>query len=201
MRMIPLFVVAALSFSLPASAQNVPQLKQENARLKAQIEQLQRDRCESPSASQNSWNEGGLSAHVDSIRIGRDHVNSKVILVTTTITIRNTGSAAIPVNYKISSFKLVDNNGYAYKLTGAISGISGIPVATESKVDPTSLIAPGASRRITFSTERNMRDGETPGRLFDLNASFIQVQDMGQGQVRKVRDYSTGFTNVAVSSL
>ena len=53
---------------------------------------------------------------------------------------------------------------------------------------------------MTFSTARVMRDGETPGRLFDLNASFIQIEDMGQGRIRKVRDYSVGFTNIRASS-
>lgn len=52
---------------------------------------------------------------------------------------------------------------------------------------------------MTFSTARVMRDGETPGGLFDLNASFIQIEDMGQGRIRKVRDYSVGFTNVPAS--
>ncbi len=70
MRMIPLFALAVLSFSLPASAQNMSQLKQENARLKAQIEMLQaQDFGASPRAG-HDWKQGDLSATIDTIRVG-----------------------------------------------------------------------------------------------------------------------------------
>ena len=44
-----------------------------------------------------------------------------------------------------------------------------------------------------------MRPGQTPGTRFDINATFGQYEDLGQGRVRKVRDFPVAFTNVAAS--
>lgn len=197
MRMIPLFALAVLSFSLPASTQNMSQLKQENARLKAQIEVLQAHNCgNSPRAGQN-WTQGDLSATVDAIRVG-GRQDRREAHITTTLTLRNTGRTPMPLNYKSRSFKLVDDRGYIYELarTGAVGGI---PTAYDHQADPSAVIGPGESRTVTFSAQRTMARGETPGRTFDLNASFIQIEDQGQGKIRKVRDYSAGFTSAPAS--
>lgn len=199
MRMIPLFAIAVLSFSLPASAQNVSQLKQENARLKAQLEMLQAQDCgTSPRAGQN-WKQGDLSATIDTIRVG-GRQDRREAHITTTLTLRNTGRVPMALNYKSRSFKLVDDIGYAYELPMS-KGVAGIPTAYEHQADATAIIGPGESRTVTFSAQRTMARGETLGRTFDLNASFIQIEDQGQGKIRKVRDYSTGFTNAPASGL
>lgn len=188
-----------VALTAPANAQNLSQLKQENARLKAQIEILQAQDCGTSPRAGHDWKQGDLSATIDTIRVG-GRQDRREAHITTTLTLRNTGRVPMSLNYKSRSFKLVDDLGYAYALPMSKS-VAGIPIAYEHQADATAIIGPGESRTVTFSAQRTMARGETPGRTFDLNASFIQIEDQGQGKIRKVRDYSAGFTNVPASGL
>lgn len=187
----------ALAVSSPACAQSAAQLKQENARLKAQIETLQAQDCGRTSSDGNEWKQGSLGATIDAIRVG-GRQDRREAHITITLTLRNLGNAPMAINYKSRSFKLADDLGNAYALPIS-KGVAGIPIAYEHQADATALLTPGETRKVTFSAVRTMAKGEKPGRVFDLNASFIHIEDMGQGRIRKVHDYSAGFTNVSAS--
>lgn len=45
-----------------------------------------------------------------------------------------------------------------------------------------------------------MRRGQTPGTVLDVNASFGQYQDEGQGRVRKINTHPVAFINVSPSA-
>lgn len=184
----------ALVVALPASAQNTAQLKQDNERLKAQLQALQL-RCNPPAQSGGvQWNQGALDARIDAFRIGSPH--PKRTEITVTLRLRNTGPAPIILNYQGGSWAATDNNGYQYETHGTVKGV---PVATPSRADTSALIDAGGSRTVTFNARRGMRDGQTPGDRFDINVTFVQLEDLGQGRIRRVRDYPVAFTNVAVT--
>ena len=192
-----LLIVAGM---LPANAQSLSQLRQENARLKAQVEALQSQQCGAGYTSNpGTWNGDGLSARIDSIRPGLDNHNDARISVT--ITLRNTTSRPMALNYQSRSFNLVDDIGYQYSTHLYGGSVKGIPTANSSTADTTAILGPGASRTVTFIAARSMNRGQTMGRRFDMNATFIQVEDLGQGRVRKVRDYPVAFTDVRASGL
>lgn len=199
MKISSIFAAIALSIALPAAAQNATQFQQENARLRAELQALQ-SRCETPAAANASWRNQSLEARIDSIRVGFQRTN---VLVTVTMTLRNAGSDPMILNYETSSLSVTDDNGYPYTMyaerTDAEKTIKGIPATRFSKVDTSAVIMPGAARTVTFITNRYMRNGQTPGSRFDINATFGQYQDLGQGRVRKVRDFPVAFTNVAAS--
>ena len=193
-------LVLALTIALPASAQSLSQLTQENARLKARIEALQSQRCDPESTTvPGSWNGDGLHARIDSIRPGLNNHDDARISVT--ITLRNTTSTPMALNYESRSFSLVDDVGYQYSTHSYGGSVKGIPTASSSAADTTAILGPGSSRTVTFIAARSMNRGQTIGRRFDMNATFIQVEDLGQGRVRKVRDYPVAFTDVRASSL
>ena len=115
------------------------------------------------------------------------------------MTLRNTGSEPMVLNYETNSLSVTDDNGYNYDIFNDGDQIKGIPTTKYSRVDTSAVIMPGASRTVTFIAARSMRPGQTPGARFDINATFGQYEDLGQGRIRKVRDFPVAFTNVGTS--
>lgn len=193
--------IFAVTAAIPASAQSATDLRQENARLKAELRALQAQGCSSPSSSPATWREDALTATVEAIRVGQraNHPGQPDGHVTLTLTLGNRGNAPIALNYQAGSFRLVDETGHEYRAT--LGKASGIPTASSSEADPTAVMLAGASRTVTFSAFRVPSSSDALPRRFDVNATFIQIEESASGQVRKVRDYSTGFTNVPASTL
>ena len=192
----------------PANAQNLSQLKQENARLKAELRALQAQGCTTHQSGDASHANGAISANMDSIRVGpATGFASGHVAVTVTLTLRNTANAPLILNYQKGSFSATDDRGYQYELkhqhlsSHYSKDIKGIPMATPSRADTTSIISAGSARTVTFTGIRYMRDGQSPGNRFDIAATFIQLEDLGQGRVRKVRDFPVAFTNAPASGL
>ena len=44
-----------------------------------------------------------------------------------------------------------------------------------------------------------MKKGQTIGSGFDINATFVQLEDLGQGRIRTLRDFQVAFTSVSAS--
>lgn len=198
----PLF---AIFISLPAFAQSSSQLREENIRLKSQLQALQQQ-CGNPDQTGVTSRTGSLNAKIDAIRIGAATGFVKnTIAITTTMTLTNTGSTPLAINYEQYKYSITDNNGYSYKLdnefltTAYKKDIKGIPMATDSRASTTSVLSPSASMTVTFIAVRYMDNGQTPGDHFDINATFGQYVDEGQGRIRKVRDFPVAFTNVPAS--
>ncbi len=195
-----LFLIASLAAALPASAQTASQLKQENQQLKAELQALQA-RCETPTSPGTSWKGQALEARIDTLRVGIERASK--VSVTIAMTLRNTGDAPMPLNYETNSLSVTDDNGYHYTMyyerVNPEKTIKGIPAATNTRADTSAVIMPGGVRTVTFITDRNTKNGQTPGTRFDVNATFGQYQDLGQGRIRKVRDYPVAFTNVSAS--
>ena len=107
------------------------------------------------------------------------------------------------LNYETNSLSVTDSNGYNYIMdyerVNPEKTIKGIPATKFARVDTSAVIMPGASRTVTFIADRKMNAGQTPGGRFDINATFGQYEDLGQGRIRKVRDYPVAFTNVTTS--
>lgn len=189
-------LTTALLAANPAFAQSTAQLKQENAQLRAELQALQ-SQCALPSSSPGaSWKGQTLDARIDAIRIG---MNRGRITVTTAITLQNTGPTPLILNYKWNSAVFVDSNGYQYNGDYTTNGIRGLGIAKYSTADSNSAISPGESRTITFTRERYPKNGQTVGNAFDINATFVQLEDLGEGRIRQVRDFPVAFTHVPAS--
>lgn len=197
-----LLLSLALAACLPVSAQSTAQLKQENERLKAQLQALQAQGCTPAAPVGANWANGALDARLDAIRIGRLG-SSSITEVTVTMTLRNSGTTPLILNYLATSLSVTDDHGYHYEMyaekMNPTKTIKGIPTSVYNRGDTSSVLSPGASRTVTFIANRSMKNGQTPGDRFDINATFVQFEDLGQGRIRKVRDYPVAFTNVARS--
>lgn len=180
-------------------AQSSEQLRQDNRRLKAELQALQ-IQCQASSSTGPKWQGEVLQGRLDSIRIGQPRVGTTE--VTATLTIRNMGASPMILNYLSTSMSIVDEHGYRYeRILGRPErdSVKGMPVFGSNgsrSVDTSATLPPGGIRTITFIQGRRMNKGQTPGRTFDINATFVQFEDLGQGRIRKVRDFPLAFTNV-----
>ncbi len=189
---------------LHASAQSTAQLKSENADLRAQLAALQAQGCVAPPGPGTSpeWRDAQLSARVASIRVGLQR-NSRVTYdATVSITLTNTGNAPLALNYEQGTFSLTDNHGYQYELQtySPAKFVKGIPIANGRTASTHQPLMPGQSSTVTFITDRQMSNGQTPGNRFDISATFGAYQDEGQGRIRKLQMFPVTFTDVARSS-
>lgn len=207
--------VLAMALCAPtAHAQDAATLKRENARLNAELAQL-RNQCGAQSGgdvgNQNGLGSeqrvGDLGMSVVALRAGTatGYTDSHVA-VTTTVRIRNNGQVPVSLNYNQRTFGLVDDRGYEYKLDKEDStvyfgnSVKGIGMATSSKASTRDVLLPGQSQNVTFIAIRYMRDGQTVGSTFDLNATFGQYQDVGEGRIRSLRSYPVAFIGVPRSA-
>ncbi len=190
-----------LLVGLPSSAQNTQHMQQENARLRAQIEALKAQCNGTSSRATNGWKQGNLSATVDAIRVGQrsNHPSQPDGHVTVALTLRNTGTLPIALNYQSGSFRLVDEAGGVYLAT--LKKVAGLSTATGHEADPSAVIDAGEIRSVMFNAFRVPSSTDTLPKRFDMNATFVQIEETAQGQVRKVRDYSIGFTDLPASNL
>lgn len=199
-----LLYTALLAAAFPvAHAQDVKALQRENARLRGELEAAKAAPVGGQAGEQRT---GDLAFGVSSLRVGaatgyaRGHV-----AVTVTLGIRNAGARPLRLNYNQRSFGLTDDHGYQYTLyhehssTYYADDVKGIPMATNSRASTDVVLAPGQTQKVTFIATRHMRDGQTPGNSFDLNATFGDYDDLGQGRIRKVRDYPVAFIGLAPS--
>lgn len=193
----------ALAATLPAHAQTAAQLKQENERLRQELQALQSKCGATDQHAGARWKHDALEARLDALRVGFDSRHSRAT-VTATITLRNTGTTPLVLNYQFGSWMATDSHGYRYEtyqeLDSRDGTVKGIPVASSSQADTSAVIMPGGTRTVTIAARRTMARGQTPGDAFDLNATFVQFEDLGQGRIRKVRDFPVAFTNVGASS-
>lgn len=199
----PIPVALMLLISTPAFAQSVAQLKQENQRLKAELQALQ-SQCPPSTLVGMNWQGEVLQAKLDSVLVGWPKAGT--VEVTITATIRNTGPSPMIVNYLSKSMSVVDDNGHRYNIkqySPETDSVKGIPIYGQygsRSVDTTAIISAGGTRTITFVLGRRMDSGQAPGSRFDINATFVQFEDLGQGRIRKVRDFPVAFTNAAAST-
>lgn len=203
-----LVMLLALASSLPAYGQSVSQLQQDNARLRAQLESLQAQGCGIDTPADGGHLGNPLVGTIDAVRVGpATGYATGHVAVTVVMTLRNTGNTPLALNYQKGSFSVTDDRGYQYELrhehssTRYSQDVKGIPMATSNRADTTSVIHPGGRRSVTFIGTRYMKDGQTPGHRFDINATFVALEDFGQGSVRKVRDFPVAFTNVRASGM
>lgn len=206
--------VLGMALCVPmAHAQDTATLKRENAKLISELAKL-RNQSGAGSATPIGGTSlgaeqrvGDLGFSVLSLRTGAatGYAGSHVA-VTTTVRITNAGKVPVSLNYNQRTFGLVDDHGYEYKLDNEESSVyfgksvKGIAMATSSRASAHDLLQPGQSQSVTFIAIRHMRDGQTVGSAFDLNVTFGQYQDVGEGRIRALRTYPAAFVGLSRSS-
>lgn len=192
--------LSLLGAALPdAYAQSADQLRRENAQLKAELAALQARCVGAGGLAPPVSHIGDLEARLESIRVGR---NGKRVEATVTMTVRNTGATSMILNYEGESFAATDSNGYRYEFpVGAEKdSVKGIPISRYNKVDASFVLGSGRSATVTFQIQRVMATGQTVGDRFDINASFGQYEDLGQGRLRRVQTFPVAFQNQTVAA-
>ena len=145
---------------------------------------------------------GDLGFSIASVRVGRGNgFTDSHRTVAVTLRIRNAGSTPLALNYNEDSLSVVDDLGYSYRLNHEDSDyVKGISIATTSRAGTDDVLLPGQTTSVTFIPVRYMRDGETVGNRFDINATFGAYEDHGQGRVRRVRNYAAAFVGIPRSA-
>ena len=200
----PILFAVSLMVAPAAFAQTAAQLQTQINELKRDVAllkgQVDTPATHVPLTGSGTWSQGSVNAVIQAIRASKSKSNK--VTVTTTLTLKNTGNTPISLNYIWRSLNVVDNVGYKYE-SNFYSGdgsVSGIPVFSSGKGDTTAVIDPGASRTVTFTSSRNAKSGESIGGSFDINASFSQIENLGEGRIRKVRDYSVAFVGIPLNT-
>ena len=203
---VPMAIVLAVLMvvSMPVLAQSAAQLQSQINQLKNEVEQIKAQLGSAPRPGAGRAvpsQQGNLSANIESIRVAQPYPRTPRLHATVVMTLINTGSEPLYLNYKAGSFNLVDSNGYQYEFySGSIgeveSGVKGIPIAKSGRADARSSIPAGGTRKVTFTVVRDARSGQTIGNTFDVSATFVEVADLGEGRVKVTRELPVTITNV-----
>lgn len=199
---VPMAIVLAVLMvvSMPVLAQSAAQLQSQINQLKNEVEQIKAQLGSAPRPGAGRAvpsQQGNLSANIESIRVAQPNPRTPRLHATVVMTLINTGSEPLYLNYKAGSFNLVDSNGYQYEFFGEFDGgVKGIPIATSGRADARSSIPAGGTRKVTFTVVRDARSGQTIGNTFDVSATFVEVADLGEGRVKVTRELPVTITNV-----
>lgn len=200
--LLPVLAVLAATIH-DATAQSREQLLEENRQLRAQLDGQAAKGCRPDTSKPKPYQDGAVSATVESLRVGPVQNSRNSIAVTASIALRNAGDSPLVLNYEYKTFSLTDDRGYQYELRSegydAKQVVKGIPMANSTRADTSAVMQPGESRTVTFIATRQMKEGQTPGSSFDINATFGQYIDEGQGRIRKGRQYPVAFSSVPAS--
>lgn len=113
---------------------------------------------------------------------------------------RNLGNQPLILAYQQNSGTLLDNHGQQYTVDWRYQqDVGGIGQVSNSKADPQFVLSPGESRNATFTYRRYV--GKTPiGTVFSPSLVVEQLEVLPSKQVRSVREYSLGFSDVAANA-
>ena len=198
--LVSLWVPIVLAQAQPESASA---LRQENASLRSQLEQL-RASCPGSSVGSAVAGEqrvGELGFRILAIRAEQTPDKARATVV---LRVRNAGSAPVVLNYLDGSWVLVDEHGHGYAL-GYSTQVSdrmphGITTATSRSASGTDVFEPGESRDITFVAGRGTAFREPPGgTTFNFSATFEAIGSGPGGQLRVLRTYPVVFQGVPKS--
>mgnify|MGYP001567658689 CR=1 FL=1 len=106
------------------------------------------------------------------------------------LTIRNHGLKPISLTYLHESATMSDDRGYRWKdAVNTNSNSTGIALTDYQGASLESVIDPAGELRVTIPLTFGLNPGQSPGSSFDFQAAFASYEDLGQGKIRRTRQY------------
>jgi serine/threonine-protein kinase len=134
-------------------------------------------------------------------------VNPSVQVLQVNVRFRNLMSQPIILAYVAGSGVVTDNNGKRYgdHYWPAVlnAGAKGIGTVKGDQADPQFVLGPNASGNASFvlARDRVLNNPRDPiGTAFNFDLSIAQLEVLPSQQVRTLRDYSVGFTELGAGS-
>lgn len=145
---------------------------------------------------------GELSFRITSLRVSRpnDPATRSLTMATVTLSIRNQGAQTVFLNALKGSAVLTNDLGYRWQEAGSGS-VRGIDQADKTRASLNNPIEPGTELRVQYSLRYSALPGRTIGAVYDFAAEFESLEDLGEGRLRKLREYSVAFTDLQRSDL
>jgi hypothetical protein len=116
---------------------------------------------------------------------------------------RNLTNQPLILAYSAASAVIVDNFGsrYASDTPSAGDGAKGIGIVRDRQADPQFVLGPGASGDATFSVSRARARTDRIGETMSFDMTIAQLEILPGQQIRTMRDYSLGFTNLSSAAV
>lgn len=145
---------------------------------------------------------GELSFRITSLRVARPSspATRSLSRATITLSIRNQGAQTVFLNALKGSAVLTNDLGYRWQ-EGYNGSVTGLDVAEKTRASLNNPIEPGAELRVQYSLRYTVMPGQSIGASYDFAAGFESLEDLGEGRLRKLREYSVAFTDVQRSDL
>lgn len=139
---------------------------------------------------------GDLSFRITSLRVSqRNNLGNSVAAAA--LSIHNRGTKPVSLTYVDDSAAMTDDHGYTWKDAVDVNrNTSGIALTAYNGASLESVIDPGSAIGITLPMAFAMNDGQTPGASFDMQATFVSYEDLGQGRLRRLRTYPVSFVGL-----
>jgi len=112
--------------------------------------------------------------------------------------LQNLTAQSIVIGYRSASSVLIDNEANRYRSDD--SGVKGIGLTSEYKLDPQLVLQPGEARTLTFESQSTFTDKQIFGTIYNYDLTFDQLEITPSQQARKLREYNMNFANVAAST-
>jgi hypothetical protein len=115
---------------------------------------------------------------------------------------RNLTNQPLTLAYTAGSAVITDNFGNRYSSTtpGYGDGAKGIGIVRDNQADPQFVLSPGASGDATFSLSRGRGRTDRVGQTASFDMTIAQLEVFPSQQIRTVREFSIGFTNLSAAS-
>jgi len=116
---------------------------------------------------------------------------------------RNLTNQPLILAYNAGSAVITDNFGsrYASDTPAHGDGAKGIGIARDHQADPQFVLGPGASGDATFSASRGRARTDRVGETMSFDMTIAHLEILPGQQIRTVRDYSLGFTNLSPAAV
>jgi len=115
---------------------------------------------------------------------------------------RNLTNQPITLAYAAGSAVITDNFGNRYGSTTPSygDGAKGMGIVRDNQADPQFVLNPGASGDATFTLSRGRGRTDRIGETASFDMTIAQLEVLPSQQVRTVREFSVGFTNLPASA-
>jgi hypothetical protein len=149
------------------------------------------------------YSAGPFAAEVTGMTPSQGYQGYSLHAMQINVRFRNLTAQPIILAYVDGSGVITDNNGKRYERSGGTTGARGMGTVDGNQADPSFVLSPGASSNASFVFTRQhyANDPRDPmGTTFNFDLSIAQLEVLPSQQIRTVREYSVGFSDLGNSS-
>ncbi len=144
---------------------------------------------------------GELSFQVVSLQISADTGYTNLNLssdATIILKITNHGMSPIALNYVNKKTIFINERGYLWELDSPLSGrdFIGTYLVNNNTGSTKYVVDPKGDMMVTIPLNYEGKPGQTVGNSFNFAAEFISYQDLGEGNIKRLRAYPLSFVGL-----